>query len=251
MFLTLKSMQTSYHSVRTIHGTIHYILKRMRRARFKVKVGYDGIIVHANLSEPISTAERYLRRFAKWFINKLAEIEASRPPTVNHWKLGKTILYLGRTIELKQHFTHDTPLFMGDVKAPQDGDILLVDDIVNRHYGVSIQDSCEFWLKQQAHQWFERRLAWFYQNTGRKPYAFRLSKALQSWGQCNSKGVIGLNWRLIHLPPEQIDYVIAHELAHLKHMDHSKAFWQEVANIMPGYELHKKAIKQQSLRFLT
>ncbi len=244
-------MQTSYHSVRTTHGTINYTLKRIRRARFKVRIGYDGVVVHANLSEPISTAERYLRQFAKWFINKLAEIEASRPPSLNHWELGKTIRYLGRTIELRQHFTHDTPLFLGDVNAPQDGDILLVDNIIYPHHGVSIQDSCEFWLKRQAYQWFEHRLAWFYQTTGRKPHAFRLSKALQSWGQCNSRGVIGLNWRLIHLSPEQIDYVIAHELGHLKHMNHSKAFWQEVATIMPNYEPHKKAIKQQSLHTLT
>lgn len=244
-------MQTSYHSVRTAHGTINYTLKRIRRTRFKVKVGYDGVVVHANLSEPISTAERYLQRFAKWFINKLAEIEANRPPYLNQWEINKTIRYLGRTIELKQHFTHDTPLFMGDVKAPQDGDILLVDDFVYKHYGVSVKDSCEYWLKRQAYQWFEERLDWFYRHTGRKPTAFRISKALQSWGQCNSKGIIGLNWRLIHLPPEQIDYVIAHELAHLKHMNHSRAFWQEVGEIMPGYEPYKKAVREQDLRFLT
>lgn len=244
-------MQTSYHSVKTAHGVIPYTVKRVRRARFDIRVGYQGVVVRANLSEPLSTAESVIRKFSGWFVKKLAEIEVNRPPYLNQWEINKTIRYLGRTIELKQHFTHDIPLFIGDVKAPQDGDILLVDDFGYKHYGVSVKDSCEYWLKRQAYQWFEERLEWFYQHTGRKPTAFRISKALQSWGQCNSKGIIGLNWRLIHLPPEQIDYVIAHELAHLKHMNHSRAFWQEVCNIMPGYEPYKKAVREQDLHFLT
>ncbi|MDY3331052.1 MAG: SprT family zinc-dependent metalloprotease [Pelistega sp.] len=242
-------MQTSYHSVRTNAGLINYTFKRVRRASFSLKVGYDGVIVRTNLSDPISNAERYIRRFCTWIVNRLKEFEARRP-IINQWELDKHILYLGKSIELKQHFANDLPLFMGDNNHPQDGDILLIDDKAHKLLGVSVQDSCEYWLKQQAYQWFKSRLEWFYQQTGRQPRAFRISKAMRSWGQCNSAGVIGLNWRLIHLPPEQIDYVIAHELAHLKHMNHSKAFWQEVGEIMPGYETAKAAIAKQSLVFL-
>ncbi len=71
-----------------------------------------------------------------------------------------------------------------------------------------------------------------------------LSNALTRWGSCSSKSGVRLNWRLIHLPYAQIDYVIAHEFAHLSHMDHSPRFWAEVARLCPEFEQSRAELKR-------
>ena len=62
-----------------------------------------------------------------------------------------------------------------------------------------------------------------------------ISNALGRWGSCNSRREVRLSWRLLKARPEVIDYVVCHELAHLRHMDHSKSFWREVEHMCPGY----------------
>ncbi|ETD70190.1 hypothetical protein V757_08015 [Pelistega indica] len=240
-------MQQSRFRISTKHGDFEYVIKRRRWQKLSISVGHNGIIVRATLSEPLSNIETMLRSLSEWIANKKAYYESIRPEKINHWQINNTIQYLGKTILLKPHFSNTSPIFLGDVLAPQDNDILLIDI---HSSDIPIKIACQQWLQIQALSWFSKRLTALSTPLQLEYSRLRLSYAMRSWGQCNSKKVIGLNWRLIHLPTKQIDYVIAHELAHLKHMNHSKAFWQEVGRIMPDYEIHKKALKQQSLFFL-
>lgn len=77
----------------------------------------------------------------------------------------------------------------------------------------------------------------------RQPSKLRITDTKSRWGSCSHDGVISLCWRLIFAPPEVFNYVIAHELAHLKEMNHSKAFWDEVKRICPDYKFHYKWLK--------
>ncbi len=67
------------------------------------------------------------------------------------------------------------------------------------------------------------------------------------WGSCSSKGALSFNWKLVHFPPEVIDYVIIHELAHLEHLNHSADFWQLVAKFCPEHKLHQGWLKRQGI----
>jgi predicted metal-dependent hydrolase len=71
----------------------------------------------------------------------------------------------------------------------------------------------------------------------------RLSNARSEWGSCNHKGEIRLNWRLIQLPPALADYVVAHEVAHLVELNHSRRFWALVESLMPGHDAHRRALE--------
>jgi len=75
---------------------------------------------------------------------------------------------------------------------------------------------------------------------------FKLSNARSRWGSCTSQGDIRLNWRLIQAPPSIINYVICHELAHLKEMNHSAQYWAIVEGIYPHYKAAEKELKQLS-----
>lgn len=65
------------------------------------------------------------------------------------------------------------------------------------------------------------------------------------WGSCSADGTLNFHWRVMQLPPQVIDYVVVHELAHLRIPDHSPAFWQEVGRVLPGYELHKDWLRER------
>lgn len=88
------------------------------------------------------------------------------------------------------------------------------------------------------------RLERLTERIGKKPVKVRISKARTRWGSCSSNGNIALNWRLVMAPPEILDYIIVHELAHLKHPNHSRAFWTEVARILPDYKARKQWLRQ-------
>ena len=74
-----------------------------------------------------------------------------------------------------------------------------------------------------------------------------LSSAQTRWGSASADGSVRLHWRLVHFRLPTIDYVIAHELAHLREMNHSAAFWDVVRSVMPDYENHKQSLRTTSL----
>ena len=101
-------------------------------------------------------------------------------------------------------------------------------------------------LDEQARAYLPRRLAYLAREYGFAYETVRYSNPKGRWGSCSSKGVISLNVALMNLPKELIDYVLIHELAHTKQLNHSDRFWQIVATIYPEYKTAKKSLKSYS-----
>ena len=100
------------------------------------------------------------------------------------------------------------------------------------------------WFMRSARQHFLARLAYFEPRLGVRHTSMRLSNAATRWGSAKSDGSIRLNWRLMHYSPEIIDYVVAHELAHLRVMDHSPRFWSTVAEVVPDHRALRRQLKE-------
>ena len=98
-----------------------------------------------------------------------------------------------------------------------------------------IKDAVQAWLMRDARRHFTTRLDHFGPLLGVRWASLRLSSANTRWGSAKADGSIRLNWRLLHYRPAIIDYVVAHELAHLRVMDHSPRFWDTVATVVPDY----------------
>ena len=98
-----------------------------------------------------------------------------------------------------------------------------------------IRDAVQAWLMRDARRHFTARLDHFAPLLGVRWASLRLSSAQTRWGSAKTDGSIRLNWRLLHFGPAVIDYVVAHELAHLRVMDHSARFWDTVATVVPDY----------------
>lgn len=98
--------------------------------------------------------------------------------------------------------------------------------------------------KKIARDYLRARLAHLAKSLGYTVKNFRLSSAQTRWGSCSTRGTISLNWKLVMAPRAVSDYVILHELTHLDHMNHSKAFWDKLSQNFPGYERHKAWLKK-------
>ena len=133
-----------------------------------------------------------------------------------------TIHYLGRRLTLEIR-----PALLSDIR--RHGNRLCIDAPHDADTDALVRD----WLQQRSERILAWRLARIARKQSRVPTRFGLSNAQTQWGSCTRSGRIRLNWRLVQAPLTLIDYVAAHELAHLIHLDHSPLFWAQVAKLCP------------------
>jgi predicted metal-dependent hydrolase len=110
-----------------------------------------------------------------------------------------------------------------------------------------IRDAVQAWLMRQAKVLFVERLNHFAPQLGVQWQRVSLSSAATRWGSASANGEIRLNWRLVHHKRDVIDYVVAHELSHLRVMDHSPRFWETVQSVMPDYAQRRRVLKDEPL----
>ena len=108
-----------------------------------------------------------------------------------------------------------------------------------------IRDAVQSWLQREAERVFAERVAHFAARLGVRVTRLSLSSAATRWGSANANGAVRLHWRLIQHPPATIDYVVAHELAHLHEMNHSARFWKVVESVVPGYETERARLRRE------
>jgi predicted metal-dependent hydrolase len=217
---------------------IPYQLERRSRRTIGLKISATGLIVHAPKRISQTLLEHALLEKADWIRKKLTQIVDNQPaPLV--WEDGAELLYLSNTIQLslKQDSVNRKPEFEHGVlhlrlKSVEDAD--------------AIKSKVIQWYKKAALTDFARRLEIFSAKLGVQTPALYLSNAQSRWGSCNSKREVRINWRLLQAPPYIINYVICHELAHLKQMNHSAKFWAIVESLQPDYKEAERALKQLS-----
>jgi len=107
-----------------------------------------------------------------------------------------------------------------------------------------VKQKLEFWLKNKAINYFDARLADLAQQTELFPSASKIRQYKSRWGSCNNRGELSFNYLLMMTPTWVVDYVIIHELCHLKHLDHSQQFWQLVAKHYPLFSEAKLWLKE-------
>jgi predicted metal-dependent hydrolase len=213
---------------------VSYRLKRSRRKSIGFVVDEEGLSVTAPRWVPMSQIESALQEKERWIIVKIQEMQGRRR-AVPHisWTDGGTLPYLGGTLELKTALAgsraKDAVVFNPSART-------LTVALPPGADAKQMRERVQGWLQAEARRIFEERSLIYAERLGVAPRQLRLSSAKTRWGSCNSDGKILLNWRLIHFPMSSIDYVVAHELAHLREMNHGPRFWQTVGEILPGFE---------------
>lgn len=216
--------------------TVDYRLFRARRQTIGMSVDLDGLTVRAPRWVTIREIEEALTERGAWIVRTLAEWRGrQRDVLPSVWRTGAPILYLGKELKLALFRSRATlvrpDMFDLTVMHPTAHDERAVADTVSR------------WLRDEAAQRVLPRVADFARRVTHALPPVRLSNARSEWGSCNHKGEIRLNWRLIQLPPLLADYVVAHEVAHLVELNHSRKFWSLVEALLPGHDAHRKELE--------
>lgn len=198
-----------------------FALKRSRRRRtLGLTVTAREVRIHAPSWTPRIEIERYVLQKHDWLMHAWARMQARAPQLET--APASQVRYLGRVLALDIR-----PALFCEVR--RDGDTLRVRLPADADAGALIRA----WLHARATRLLAWRLARIARTLGRAPSRFALSGARTQWGSCTRRGHVRLNWRLVQAPLAIIDYVAAHELAHLIHLDHSPRFWAQVAALCP------------------
>jgi predicted metal-dependent hydrolase len=212
---------------------IEYVLVRRRGRRgVGLKVDENGLTVSAPSAMPVAHIEAIVRDSERWVLRKIAEWSARRVPPIA-WRDGARLPYLGSELVLR--------LALGPrARAERLARELRVTARTGDE--PEVRRAVVGWYKHAARDHLHARLDTLAADAGIAAPRFFLSSALSRWGSCNSRREIRLAWRLLKAPPELVDYVICHELAHLRHMNHSNAFWAEVERQCPDYRRLRAAL---------
>ena len=215
-----------------------YQLHRVRRRTIGFQVNERGLTVRAPRSVALREIESAIIANQRWIFAKQIEWQAwyeRLRQSAIRFADGGVVRYLGKPMTLRL----GSPVTAADHDASE---IRLTLPMTAPESNV--REALQEWMHAQARSIIGERLARFADRTPEHYAGWRLSSARTQWGSCSRNGRVRLNWRLVHFAPPVIDYVIAHELAHLRELNHSARFWKEVARLLPGFETARDQIKR-------
>ena len=220
---------------------LEYRLVRSKRRSIGFLIDEDGLRITAPKWVTVAEIENAIREKQRWILVKLnerRERSARRLQPHMQWCDGAMLPYLGDEITLR--------ILAGQASGiAYDGDAReLIVSLPPDAGEQQLKDRVQGWLQLEAKRIFAERLPVYAEKLGVTYRSFALSSATTQWGSCTAEGRIRLNWRLIHFALPMIDYVIAHELAHLREMNHSPRFWATVQSIFPEFEMAKRALRE-------
>ncbi|HUG11644.1 MAG TPA: SprT family zinc-dependent metalloprotease [Opitutaceae bacterium] len=208
------------------------VVRRSARARrYRIEVKRDGTAV---LTIPARgsarEAQAFLANQAAW-LARARERVARMPRPAPAWTHGTSVLFRGEWLPIEPHATRAGVVSLGGrefrVRAATSDLRLALEAQFKRIAKVELV--ARAWELAATHGIQIRRVSIRSQRT--------------RWGSCSSKGTISLNWRLVQAPPAVADYVVLHELAHTRHMNHSTGFWRAVAELCPGWREAERWLK--------
>lgn len=240
--------------VRLGEHAVGYEFRRAKRRSIGFVVGPEGLSVSAPRWVSVNEVDQALQAKADWILRKLHE-QRERADRVQarriEWRDGTSLPFLGESVivVLDARVT-GAVLDAGAQALPGVPRLTLHLGLPQSASQDQIREAVQSWLQRQARRIFEERCAHFAQALGVTVRRLSLSSAATRWGSANVDGSVRLNWRLIHFALPVIDYVVTHELAHLREMNHSAAFWEVVRSVLPDYERSKGALRDEMVPVL-
>ncbi len=223
---------------------VPYALTRAQRRSIGFAVGPEGLKVRAPRWVNIADIERALLERGDWILRQLQrqqQRQAQQASLRVQWGEGAQLPFLGAPLRVERG--PQQQFLPAEGEQPARLQLRLPEPAGEAQW----RDATQAWLQAQARQLFQQRLAHFAAQLDIAVPRLRLSNARGRWGSASSGGVVSLNWRLMHFSEALIDYVVAHEVAHLREMNHGPRFWALVGELLPGFEDRREALKNAAL----
>lgn len=225
-----------------------YSLRRSERAkntRIVVKPGKIEVVAPLKVSERrikafVEAQQDWIRAAVKRVADKLQAVPDLAPA---QYADGATVPFQGRQIPLQIK-----PTAAKTVRIQLHIDtafiVYLPTGIAQQQSSELIKQSLTRWMKHQARQHATTLIEKHTPRSGLIPRSLRIKTQKSRWGSCGPRNDINLNWLLMLAPPSALEYVVVHELCHIKHKNHSRDFWQLVAEHLPDYQQQRRWLKQ-------
>jgi len=205
-----------------------------KRRRIAFRIGEKGVL---EVLSPPGVSPSFLRRLVEReapLIEKLRQKSAMRKREKADFSEGSFFPCLGRYYPIR--FSRRVRLFDGEAFLLPQGE------------EAAIRENLIALYKELAFSYLSEHLPRWQEVMGVQVEKIRINSASSRWGSCSSRGTICFSWKLIQCPPELVEYVMIHELAHRRELNHSDRFWAIVASFCPDLEERKEALKRFSLR---
>lgn len=228
------------HQLKCGSDLITYDLVRSRRKTLSICVHPEGTVtVRTPLGMPEEQIQKFIAEKAGWIIRKREEMcakEKARPK--RSYEDGETFRCQGQDCILKLKEAPDSKW----LKVYQEEERIILEGPLQERG--QRRELLRQWCIRQAGNQLRQRTAYFAGLVGEVPGQIHIREQKTRWGSASSQRNLNFNWKLILAPPEVLDYVVVHELCHLKHMNHAKEFWNLVEQIMPDYRKWREWLKE-------
>lgn len=205
----------------------------------RIDVGIHGVTVVVPAGSD-ADPETFLQDHAEWVLEKRAKYEEYLEAVPERrFEPGETFPYLGESYELVVESRSASQI--------EDGAIRLAAHHVEQ---TSIKQALRQFYRRKAREMIEKLVEEHAANMDVEYEKLEIRNQRTKWGSCSSSGTLGINWRLIMAPPEILEYVVIHELAHLQESNHTKEFWRLVGKYDPDYAEHADWLEDNSARLI-
>lgn len=223
----------------SIDYTIRYS-KRSKRQR--IIVSPKGVEVVAPINTPEELITNFIDSKKSWLFKTVTETILKYPSKLpQRYINGAKIMYRGSYFLLKIELADVEKIIVHyencfNIQVPQ--------HLNEEEREAAVKQSLIDWKRKKVYFDILKFAQIYAQKLNIQPKSIKLSQQKRAWGTCSSKGSIRINWRLADAPLSVLEYVVAHELTHLLHHNHSKEYWQALGNIMPDYQQRKAQLKE-------
>ena len=228
--------ETTPREVTLLGEPVEYDVRRSDNATEpRIDVDIHGVTVPLP-GDSSADPRALLAENAAWVVEKKRKYDAYREDVPERrFEEGATFPYLGEP--------HEVVVERRPTSEVQDGKLRLAKHHVE---DTSVKRALETLYRRKARERFEKRAEYYASEMGVKFGQIEIRNQRTKWGSCSTTGTLGLNWRLLMAPPEIGDYIVVHELAHLRESNHNDAFWNIVAKHNPEYEAHAHWLEDHS-----
>ena len=219
---------------------IQYSLIRSRRRTACIIIGHDGrVTLRVPMRFKIESVEQFIESKRAWIGKHLAALQDRSAVRVKReYVNGEGFLYLGRTYPLKLVEDQAEPLVL------EGGHFCLRSDLAPPG-SASTEEVFRDFYRRQVITAIPERVAYYQGKMGVTPGRIKVTESRCRWASCSAKGNLRFHWKCMMAPATILDYLVVHELAHLIHLNHSAAFWDEVAKVLPDYRERDRWLKTQ------
>ncbi len=233
-------MLTEQHKIKLLGQAVHFTLKRSLRARHaRLEIRPEsGLTVVVPARYGADRIQSFLIEKQRWIVDKISRYQVVQTAPPAPLRAGDSLPYLGRNMKIE---TRESGREAGKVSLDQESLVVCLAP------GDTELHSClEMWYREQAKNKIEPMVDDFSRRMALRYGRITLKGQKTLWGSCSRKGNLNFNWRLMMTPEEVIQYVVVHELAHLKQMNHSRRFWEIVERYCPSWRERRRWLRDHS-----